>query len=55
MKLVHQRLKLIKLSNKYDKEDLRLLQMQISGKSVYKGISQLYKRIPKHRKPTYSI
>ena len=30
-------------------EDLRILQKKITGRSVYKNIAKVYRRIPKHK------
>ena len=35
------------------KEDMQYLQKKISGKSVYKNISSMYIRTPKHKKMWY--
>ncbi len=49
MKLKKLNLKQNKLSKKLSKEDLRFLQKRISGKSVYRSLSSVYSRYPKHR------
>jgi hypothetical protein len=47
------RIKSSKLSQNFIKEDSKYLQKRISGKSVYKALSDLYVRKPKHRKLWY--
>jgi len=36
-------------------EDMKVLQEKISGKSVYRQVTRVYRRIPKHRKLQYSV
>ena len=41
----------------FNKEDARILQRSVTGKSVYKSVEKLYRRTPKHRQSltNYSV
>ncbi len=54
MKLSRLNLKHNKVSKKQVMEDMRYLQKKISGKSVYANIESVYRRVPKHKKQSYT-
>jgi len=43
-----------KISQLVAKEDLQYLQKKISGRSVYRKLSSMYMRTPKHKKVGYA-
>ena len=49
MKLSKRLKKRSKFIEKLEHDDMRFLQKKITGKSVYKTVSDLYKRKPKHQ------
>lgn len=54
MKLMKLRLKNKAIRRRTTEEDLRYLQKKISGRSVYKRLSSMYVRSPKHKKLRHS-
>ena len=54
MKLMKLRLKNKAISRRTTDEDMQYLQKKISGRSVYRRLSSLYVRSPKHKKLRHS-
>ena len=53
MKFKKPRLKDTADNRRTAKEDMQYLQKKISGRSVYKNLTTLYSRTPKHKKLNY--